>query len=54
MEISDMQMEYDVIDGYIIPTKISGIVTYYASGEKFSTSIEEEISDIIINENGED
>jgi len=30
------------------------IVTYYASGEKFSTSIEEEISDIIINENGED
>lgn len=54
MEISDMQMEYDVIDGYIIPTKISGIVTYYASGEKFSTSIEEEISDIIINGNGED
>lgn len=54
MEVSDMQMEYDVIDGYIIPTKISGIVTYYASGEKFSTKIEEEISDIIINENGED
>ena len=54
MEVSDMQMEYDVIDGYIIPTKISGIVTYYAAGEKFCTIIDEEISDIIFNENGED
>ncbi len=54
MEVSDIQMEYDVIDGYIIPKRISGIVTYYAQGEKFSTKIEEEITDIIINEKGED
>lgn len=53
MEVSDMKMEYDVIDGYIIPTKISGVVSYYAAGEKFSTKIEEEITDVIINENGE-
>lgn len=54
MEVNDMRMEYDVIDGYIIPKKISGSVTYYAQGEKFSTQIEEEISDVIINENGEE
>lgn len=54
MEVSDMKMEYDVIDGYIIPTKISGVVSYYAAGEKFSTKIEEEITDVIINENGEE
>lgn len=53
MEVSDMQMEYDVIDGYIVPTKVSGIVTYIVSGEKFSTKIIEEITDVIINENGE-
>lgn len=54
MEVSDIQMEYDVIDGYIIPTKILGVVSYYAAGEKFSTKIEEEITDVIINENEEE
>jgi hypothetical protein len=50
MEVSDILMDYDVIDGYIIPKKISGIVTYYVVGEKFTTKIEEEITDVIINE----
>lgn len=53
MEVSDIKMDYDVIDGYIIPRKVSGIVTYYVAGEKFSTQVEEEITDVIINEEGE-
>ncbi len=50
MEVSDINMEYDVIDGYIIPKRVSGVVSYYVAGEKFSTEVEEIITDVVLNE----
>ena len=54
MEVSDIQMDYEVIDGYIIPSKVSGLVTYYVAGEKYTVQIEQKISDVKINSNGEE
>ena len=54
MEVSDMKMEYDVIDGYIVTTKVSGTVTYYVFEEKFTTQIEQKIKDVILNQDGEE
>ncbi len=50
MEVSDIEMEYDVLDGFIVPKKIKGTVTYKICGELFSTEIEQEIKDVVINE----
>lgn len=50
MEVSDIHMEYEVIDGYIVPTYVSGVVEYVYVGETFKVFVEQYFTDIIINE----
>ena len=49
LEVQDVSVDYEAIDGYLIPKRVEGTIEYVAGDEPYSIHIVQEMEDIEVN-----